>query len=267
MTNLAKVSEPENLLPADPMISMIERVALDPNSDLEKLERMLAMKERMEAEQAKKDFAQAFAQASVSFPNIPLNGKGHNNKPYALLKDIMSLTRGPLSENGLALSFDIKTGDKITVTAELMHRSGHTKRASIDLPADTSGSKNAVQAIGSSQTYGQRYAAQAVLGLSLGDDIDDDAKSHGSQPVEKHPSWAQTVIQDLPATATERDKAKAIADALIAQWKRKPTKKQLDNEWDRREEIIDRMHNTHPDLWTEVCAAFDQRVHDISEAE
>lgn len=64
--------------------------------------------------------------------------------------------------------------DKVTVTAELMHVAGHSKTTSMELPRDTSGSKNAVQAVGSSQTYGQRYTAQAILGLSLGDDTDDD---------------------------------------------------------------------------------------------
>jgi glutamate synthase domain-containing protein 1 len=46
------------------------------------------------------------------------------------------------------------------------------------LPADMSGSKNAVQAVGSSISYGKRYTAQALLNLtSRGSD--DDAKGAG----------------------------------------------------------------------------------------
>jgi len=162
------------------MISMIERIAMDPQSDLAKLEKMLDMKERHETAQAKAAFASAFACASAQFPTIPLNGKGHNNKPYATLKDIISHTRPILSENGLALTFAIDTsGNKIVVTAKLMHKDGHSESTSIDLPADNSGSKNAVQAVGSTQTYGQRYTAQAILGLSLGDDTDDDGQAAG----------------------------------------------------------------------------------------
>jgi hypothetical protein len=157
------------------MVSMIERIALDPNVPIEKLERMLAMQERIQAENAKAAFAAAFAAASSEFPMIPLNGRGDKNKHYALLKDIVNLTRPVLSRHGLALSFGVEsTPDKVTVTAELMHVAGHSKTTSIELPRDTSGSKNAVQAVGSSQTYGQRYTAQAILGLSLGDDTDDD---------------------------------------------------------------------------------------------
>jgi len=162
------------------LLSVIERVAMDPNADIDKLERMLAMKERLDAKNAEAEFATAFARASASFPNIPLRGEGHNKKPYALLKDIMEYTRPALSENGIALSFSIDVSQEVVVSAILAHRSGHTRTTSIALPRDSSGSKNAVQAIGSSQTYGQRYTAQAILGLSLGEDTEDDGQSVGA---------------------------------------------------------------------------------------
>ncbi len=177
MTEVAKIDRRE-ALPADPMVSMIERICMDPNADMAKLERMLDMKERHEAQQAKAAFAEAFARASARFPTIPMNGKGHNNKPYATLKDITRLTRPVLAAHGLALTFSIEVGQEAIVTAELMHEAGHSKTTSIALPRETSGSKNAVQAVGSSQTYGQRYTAQAILGLSLGDDTEDDG--HGA---------------------------------------------------------------------------------------
>lgn len=177
MNKVAKMDVPAE--DHQPMVAMIERVVMDPDIPIEKLERMLDLKERHDAQSAKAAFAEAFATASEQFPDIPLNGKGHNGKKYALLKDITRLTRPILSAHGLALTFSIDTGDRIKVTAELMHKSGHTKSTSIDLPADNSGSKNAVQAVGSSQTYGQRYTAQAILGLSLGDDTEDDGGAAG----------------------------------------------------------------------------------------
>ena len=177
------VAELPQVMPAqpDPVLSLIERVATDPNASIEKLERMMAMRDKLQADQARAAFAQAFAAASSEFPMIPLNGRGDKNKPYALLKDIISGTKPILSKHGLALSFGVESApDRVTVTAKLMHVSGHCETTSIELPKDQSGSKNAVQAVGSSQTYGQRYAAQAILGLSLGDDGDDDGKAAGA---------------------------------------------------------------------------------------
>ena len=185
MTELAKFERAETL-PADPMISMIERLASDPNSDLSKLERMLEMKETLDAQNAKAAFDAAFSKASAQFPDIPLRGENkHQKTRYALLKDILSGVRPILSAHGLALSFSTEVDEKfVTVTAELSHEGGHSKRNSIPLPRDTGAGRNAVQAVGSSQTYGQRYTAQAILGLSLGDDTEDDGEgATGAQPV------------------------------------------------------------------------------------
>lgn len=176
---VAKIEPQEVALPADPMVSMIERVAMDPNSDLAKLERMLELKERHDAQQSKALFAEAFARASADFPTIPLNGRGHNGKPYATLEDITRLTRPVLSAHGLALTFSVDVQDQVIVTAKLMHKAGHSEQTSMALPRDTSGSKNAVQAVGSTQKYGQRYTAQAILGLSLGEDDEDDGRAAG----------------------------------------------------------------------------------------
>ncbi|ABF63517.1 phage related protein [Ruegeria sp. TM1040] len=184
MNEVTQIRHQDDQLPADPMVSMIERVATDPNADIDKLERMLEMKERHDAQNAKAAFSSAFARASAEFPTIPLNGKGHNNKPYATLEDITKLTRPVLSKHGLALTFSVDVGDQVVVTAKLMHEQGHSESTSMALPRDTSGSKNAVQAVGSTQKYGQRYTAQAILGLSLGmDDEDDGAGATGRETI------------------------------------------------------------------------------------
>lgn len=158
------------------MVSIIDRMAMNPDVPLDRLERMLAMKERLDQQNAKAQFDAAFSQASAEFPDIPLNGENkHQKTKYALLKDILSGVRPVLSRHGLALSFATEVDENfVTVTAELSHEGGHSKRNSIPLPRDTGAGRNAVQAVGSSQTYGQRYTAQAILGLSLGDDTEDD---------------------------------------------------------------------------------------------
>lgn len=179
MNHIAK-AETHQSEPA--LVSMIERVALDPNVSIEKLERMLDMKERLESKAAEQAFAAAFAAASADMPTIPKNGMNqHTNVPYALLKDIIGLTRPVLSRNGLGLNFNVEVTDKqVKVTAILSHVGGYSRSTTIVLPVDAGAGRNAVQAIGSSQTYGQRYAAQAILGLALGDDVDDDGHNADS---------------------------------------------------------------------------------------
>lgn len=276
MTQVAKQNEA--LLPADPMVSMIERVALDPNSDIAKLEKMLEMKERHDASQAKAAFDAAFSRASAEFPDVPLNGMNdHTKKPYALLKDIIKCTRPVLARHGLALSFATEVDKEfVIVTAELSHEAGHTKRNSIPLPRDAGAGRNAVQAVGSSQTYGQRYTAQAILGLSLGDDVEDDGNSSGVRNngdqntaggSPRTASWEQTILQELPEDASPKEKATAIANALCAQFKRMKGVRQLGNEWDRRVHLINSLEERYPELHEKVMDAYDVRLNDIKDAE
>ena len=181
MTKLATTDghTPTPTVPA--IISVIERAALNPDVDIDKMERLLQMQERVMAVQAKAEHSAAKSAALAEMPSIPKNGRGHNKMPYATLKDITTTTRPVLAQHDLSLGWDVAVeNDRIIVTAKLVHSNGHEETTSLPLPFDASGSKNAVQAIGSSQTYGQRYTAQAILGLSLGDDTDDDGAAGGA---------------------------------------------------------------------------------------
>jgi len=270
MGNVAKIEHEEVVTTIDPMISMIERVAVNPDANVETLARMLDMKAQIDAQNAKAAFDGAFASASSEFPNIPQNGRNtHNGQSYSTLKDILTV-RSVLANYGLALSFGtVESAGGLTVTAKLSHISGHTEVNSITLPLDDGPGRNKVQSIGSSQTYGQRYTAQAILGLSLGEDVEDDGRGTGKiqeePPRKKGPTWAQTITQDLPENASPRDNAEAIAIALCNQWKRMKGVKQLFLEWDRRVELIEGLESKHPDLHEQVIDGYEIRMNELQE--
>jgi hypothetical protein len=169
--------------PANAMISMIERVAMDPNVDGAKLDLLLQNLERQISRQAKAEYSSAKIAALTEMPPIPKSGRGHNKKPYATLKDIVDTTRPVLARHSLSLGWNAgMDGNRIIVTAKLTHANGYEEETDgMPLPFDTGGSKNEVQSVGSSQTYGQRYTAQALLGLSLGDDVEDDGNQGGAR--------------------------------------------------------------------------------------
>lgn len=262
MSEIAK--KEETLLPADPMVSMIERIAMDPNADIAKLERMLDMKERHEARQAKAEFDLSFAKASSEFPEIPLNGlNNHTNQPYALLKDIIGKTRPVLARYGFSLSFSTEVSERdVIVTAELAHQSGHSKRNSLPLPRDTGAGRNNVQAVGSSQTYGQRYTAQAILGLSLGEDTEDDGGSTGTpNPVNNSSAqglddaWEQAILDSLPDDPGAETLADAYADAIERDVERYKSTGGLDGYLKKRAGYIRFIEEHHPERHSDVRAA------------
>ena len=158
---------------ANSLISMIERVALDQNSDITKLEKLLDMQERILNRNAHQSYTSSLAAMQSELPRVAKNGTGHNSKKYALLEDITDAIRPILQSYGFAVTFRVtQTDSKITVVTVLSHRDGHSEETSISLPSDTSGSKNAVQAVGSTISYGKRYGICAMLNISTGDDSD-----------------------------------------------------------------------------------------------
>ena len=165
--------------PATSIIAVIERAALDPNVDIDKMERLLQMQERIIDRQAKADYTAALSQMQPNLPVITEKGKIKNNSgnvqsTYAKWEDINEAIRPVLHAHSFAPNFRIeeRANDKIVVFAILSHAGGHSEETgSPPLMADTSGNKNAIQALGSSVSYGKRYTAGAILNLtSRGED-------------------------------------------------------------------------------------------------
>lgn len=173
------------------LITAIARAASDPNADIDKMERLMAMHERMEARAARLAYDADFAAMQPNLPEIDKRGKiiirDKNNAeniiqstPYALWEDTNRLIKPILAEHGFGLSFRItQTEAKITTTAVLSHRGGHRETTDFSASIDNTGSKNNVQGWGSSFSYGKRYTGTAILNITTKGE-DDDGKSTGA---------------------------------------------------------------------------------------
>lgn len=177
---------------ATAIISMIERAARDPQVDIDKMERLMLMQERAMEKRAKAAYAAALALMQPLLPSVKERGgiKDRNGKvqsTYALWEDINDAIKPVLADHGFALSFRIAHPESmVAVTGVLMHREGHSEETTIRLPHDGSGSKNAVQAVASSVSYGKRYTAGALLNLT----------SHGEDDDGRSGDNATTVVSD-----------------------------------------------------------------------
>ena len=72
------------------------------------------------------------------------------------------------------------------------------------LPYDSTGSKNTVQSIGSSTSYGKRYTAAALLNLTARGE-DDDGKTGGSVPIDQQQLTA--LVNLIAAVGGKRSEA------------------------------------------------------------
>jgi len=165
------------------LLGMLERVALNPELPVEKLEKLLEMQIRIREIEAREAYATALAMMQPRLPNIAERGIVTGRYKYALWEDVVSTVTPILSAHGFSLSFRTQSDkDHVTVTGVLMHAAGHSESTTLMLPLDTSGNKPAVQALGSSTSYGKRYTAGALLNLRTGEQDNDGAPPRNTLP-------------------------------------------------------------------------------------
>jgi hypothetical protein len=153
--------------------------------DLDRLERLMLMQTQYEEKQAKKEYIVAMTDFKAECPVIAKLTPGQSNK-YADLATIAEAIDPLLSKNGLSYRWDQKQSlDKkeITITCIVTHVGGHSEKTPLTAGMDTGGNKNAIQALGSSNSYLFRYTLNAALGLAS-KEMDDDGKEASTPPAE-----------------------------------------------------------------------------------
>lgn len=156
------------------MLAIIADAAANPKVDVEKMRALLQMQREIMTEEARIAFTEA--RVVMRLPSIDRDGRidegitksGRQGKKtlYATFENINRVTEPILKENGFNLWFepDVGADGKIIMRGHLDHVRGHGKSCAISLPLETQ-NKNALQGIGSSISYGKRYAAIALLNI------------------------------------------------------------------------------------------------------
>ena len=176
MSQVTKL-EKQNTLQAATPAALLE-IAINQNADLDRLEKLMEMQQRWEDNEARKAYVTAMAGFQAEGITIIKDKEGHNSK-YASLSHTLESIGKALQAHGLTHSWKTDQRDGlITVTCCVTHQLGHKECTSMFASPDSSGSKNNIQAIGSTVSYLQRYTLYAVLGLASKEDDTDGGKSN-----------------------------------------------------------------------------------------
>lgn len=190
------------------LIQVIERAAMNPAANVDNMERLLAMQERVLDRQAKLSFIAAYRAMRPHLPTITRRGRivvrdketrqVKQSTGYARYDDIQDVVDPILTRFGFVITCEagISERGKQEVTGILAHEDGHEKRATFELPPDMTGSKNALQAIGSSMSYAQRYARVLLLDLKVRG-MDDDGNLGRGEP-ERQPGPVRAASEPQP---------------------------------------------------------------------
>lgn len=200
----------KEILPAEQaeagLLGMLERLATSPDVSVDKLERLLAMQERVMAKRAEDDFNAAMLLAQSEMRPVATDAENaHTHSRYATFTKLDKALRPIYSKHGFSLSFsesDSTKGDHIRVLCYVTHRGGHTRMYSKDVSTDATGPQGKplmtkAQASGNAQSYGMRYLLKGIFNVLIGED-DDDGNMGRAEP-----RVTDTQAADLEALMTE----------------------------------------------------------------
>jgi ERF superfamily len=196
------------------LLAIIAHAASNPQVDIDKFERLLAMQEKLRMTEKREKFDEALARAKAKFGPILkrrevdfTSAKGRTHYKHEDLAEIARVVDGPLGEEGVSYRFrstqEGRGGEndprRLRVTC-IVSRGGYWEETTLEGFEDNSGNKNSHQAVASAATYLQRSTLKLALGLAAG--VDDDGKSAG-EPAKPKPEVTEEEFAVLRKLITE----------------------------------------------------------------
>lgn len=187
ITEVAVLTESSLAQSPQGTLSPMVQAVMDGRMSPDVLQHMLDVQKDYEKNEAEKAFHKALAEfktheirlekdKKVSFKTNDGNEKSYRHTTLGYALEIINPL---LSQSGLSLTWetqqDMDNGGLITVTCVLSHSMGFSKKTSLSASPDASGKKNAIQAIGSTISYLERYTAFSLVGLASMDQDNDGA--------------------------------------------------------------------------------------------
>ena len=163
----------------------------------------------------------ALVAALAEMPNVRKTGTGNYGR-FAELDEILDRVRPVLHKHGLAVLQDVSglPDNRLGVTTLIVHTSGETLATGpLPMPAP-----NDPQKVGSSITYGRRYALMATLNLAA---EDDDGQAAKPAP---EPTYSAQAVQLFTACRNLPDDRKAALKEFAAENGRKVSTAAFDSD-------------------------------------
>lgn len=174
-------------IPRDYSINALISQAIGANLDVEKMERLFSLREKIKTEQAREAYVSALSKFQGDCPIIEktkkvLNKDGKTVRyQYAPIDAIAEQIKAPLVKYGLSYKWDVENNaGLIKATAIITHELGHSEVSSFEVPIDIEGYMTTPQKYASALTFAKRYSLCNALGISTGEE-DTDATDVGKE--------------------------------------------------------------------------------------
>lgn len=159
-------------------------LAITQGANVDALERVFALQEKWEANQAKKAFTQQMAELQSELPVVKkMKANGGTNSNYAPLEDIVAQCKDVIKKHDFMYSWDTTTDEtKLSVICKVTHLGGHTETSSmVSEIAEGTRANSSPQKAAITITYLKRYTLCNAFGIMVADE-DQDARLEKSKP-------------------------------------------------------------------------------------
>lgn len=183
-------------------LQIIARAAADPKVDVGKMQALIEMQKDIMRTQAEIEFNQAMVRLQPKLPQIYKSQAGNHGKKYSPFESIDQVVRPLYTAEGFAVTFTTAPENGVLfVTATVRHAGGHKEPTTVPMPIEKNAANSGSQNMGSTISYGKRYALCAAFNIvTTGEDND----GGGIITLDQ-----QIVINDL-LKETKADKAKFL---------------------------------------------------------
>lgn len=179
--------------PDAPLIAVIQRLANDPNFDVEKLRELRAIQKEWDAEQNERAFSDALGRAQAVMPVIEKNkhvyfesrsaGKPPTDYWHADYGRLVEVVAPILAAEGLSYNHKVTQADGRVTVSCVLRGHGHSETITLSGQPDDTGGKNSIQQTKSTVTYLKRATLEMVTGAATKDEDDDGAGAGAPEPL------------------------------------------------------------------------------------
>jgi hypothetical protein len=190
-------------------MQLIQAAVTQSDIDPDRLEKLMALQERWEKNEAQKAYNIAMKACQEEMPTVVSDSVNkHTKSKYPKLETVTRIIKPTYTKHGFSLSFGSRESplpNHLLITCDCMHDKGHTRQYELNCPYDTAGAqgtanKTPIQGMGSSASYGRRYLKLMIFDVSVVDEDNDgqDAACITEQQLVTLNEWIESTNTDLP---------------------------------------------------------------------
>lgn len=203
-----------------PTPTSILELAVKQGANVDTLAKLLELQERFEANEARKAFVAALAAFKANPPRLekvkevdfPSKSGGRVSYKYSPLDYICATIGESLSKHGLSFTWNVdQSNEQIKVMCMLRHAQGHSESVTMTASLHDDQRMNAIQRLGATVTYLERYSLLAATGLATADQ-DSDGVTMGEAA-----DWLALIKEAGTLEELSKNYKEAVADGLKKQ--------------------------------------------------